>query len=194
VFGDLGIAPYGFCYANAIIEADCGGPFAGLTVAEFLDLANKVVAGKTNVLNDYGATISDVNYTATCLNELHDDCDPFADYVLVGTLVPEKSPEGDRAYYKEATQILPKEFSLEQNTPNPFNPITEISFALPFAANVKLDIYNIMGQKVATLIDRSMDAGYHTVTWNANSVASGMYFYRLQAGSFAETKKMLLLK
>ncbi len=89
---------------------------------------------------------------------------------------------------------LPAEFSLGQNYPNPFNPITEISFGLPDAADVKLDIYNLMGQKVATLIDDRREAGHHVVQWDGSQVASGIYLYRLKAGSFTETKKMLLLK
>jgi hypothetical protein len=83
---------------------------------------------------------------------------------------------------------------LTGNSPNPFNPVTEISFDLPAASDVELEIYNIMGQKVTTLIDRYLEAGRHTVTWDAASVASGVYLYRLRVGDFVETKKMVLLK
>jgi len=89
---------------------------------------------------------------------------------------------------------LPKEFSLEQNRPNPFNPITEISFSLPTASDVHLDIYNIMGQRVATLVDGFLEAGRHTCIWDAGQAASGVYFYRLQAGTFTAGRKMILLK
>jgi hypothetical protein len=89
---------------------------------------------------------------------------------------------------------LPTEYSLHQNYPNPFNPITEISFALPNAANVKLEIFNIMGQRVATLVDQHLEAGNHSVTWDGSRVASGIYFYRFDAGDFVESKKMVLLK
>jgi hypothetical protein len=94
---------------------------------------------------------------------------------------------------------LPNRFVLYQNHPNPFNPTTEISFDLPNAANAKLEIYNIMGQRVATLVDRFTEAGTHSVTWNStddqgHQVASGIYFYRLDAGAFVDTKKMVLLK
>jgi hypothetical protein len=85
------------------------------------------------------------------------------------------------------------------NYPNPFNPTTEISFNLPVMTNVRLDVYNIMGQKVTTLVDGPMQPGPHSVTWNGmsdsgESVASGMYFYRLEAGNYSESRKMLLLK
>ncbi|MEW5795172.1 MAG: T9SS type A sorting domain-containing protein [Candidatus Zixiibacteriota bacterium] len=89
---------------------------------------------------------------------------------------------------------LPTEYSLSQNYPNPFNPITEIDFALPRASNVKLEIFNIMGQRVASLIDKHLEAGTHTVIWDGSHVASGVYFYRIEASDFVETKKMLLLK
>lgn len=94
---------------------------------------------------------------------------------------------------------LPTEFALGQNYPNPFNPTTDINFALPSAADVELSVYNLLGQKVTTLVNGSMPAGNHTVTWDGTSesggqVASGIYFYRISAGSFNETKKMMMLK
>lgn len=87
----------------------------------------------------------------------------------------------------------PQTFSLAQNYPNPFNPSTTISYSLPKAANVSLRIFNALGQAVATLVDAKREAGYHQVQWNAN-VPSGIYFYRLQAGEYVETKKMILLR
>jgi hypothetical protein len=94
---------------------------------------------------------------------------------------------------------LPTAFSLAQNMPNPFNPTTEIAFSLPAAAQVQLDILNIVGQRVRTLVDEFRAAGNHTVTWdskddNGNNVSSGVYFYRLRAGDYADTKKMVLMK
>jgi len=94
---------------------------------------------------------------------------------------------------------LPTSFGLSQNVPNPFNPTTQVSFALPKAAHVNLAIYNVLGQQVKTLVDGDMTAGYQTVTWDGtdrtgSQVASGVYFYKLRAGDFSDTKKMLLLK
>jgi len=94
---------------------------------------------------------------------------------------------------------LPTAFALSQNYPNPFNPVTEIGFSLPSASEVRLEVYNIAGQKVTTLVNSPMDAGEHQIQWDGKvdggeSVATGIYFYRLQAGDFVETKKMLLLK
>ncbi|MBU1319944.1 MAG: VCBS repeat-containing protein [candidate division Zixibacteria bacterium] len=95
--------------------------------------------------------------------------------------------------------ILPLNFALNQNHPNPFNPTTEISFSLPSDSYVKLEIHNIMGQRVTTLVDDYKQAGYHTVTWSGRddggaSVASGVYFYRIEAGEYSDCKKMLLMK
>jgi len=98
------------------------------------------------------------------------------------------------AYRQHNADNLPTEFALHQNYPNPFNPITEISFCLPNAVDVKLEIFNIMGQKVATVADRRFEAGNHTIEWNGSQVASGVYLYRLRAGDYVESRKMILLK
>ncbi|MBS4027499.1 MAG: T9SS type A sorting domain-containing protein, partial [Ignavibacteriales bacterium] len=93
------------------------------------------------------------------------------------------------------TKNEPREFSLEQNYPNPFNPSTAISFQLSAISNVTLKIYNVLGQEVVTLIhSRLMEEGKHEVTFDASNLPSGMYFYRLTAGSYVSTKKLLLLK
>lgn len=94
---------------------------------------------------------------------------------------------------------LPESYSLSQNIPNPFNPETMISYSLRSASQVKLIVYNVTGQEVATLVDEYKPAGSHTVRWRGLSdsgtqAASGIYLYRLEANDFSETKKMLLLK
>ena len=88
----------------------------------------------------------------------------------------------------------PTEFSLSQNYPNPFNPSTTIKFAIPTTSNVKLTIYNAIGKEIATLVNGSMEAGNHSVNWNASDNSSGMYFFKLEAGNFTATKKMMLIK
>ena len=90
--------------------------------------------------------------------------------------------------------IVPTNYTLRQNFPNPFNPNTVIEFNLPKAANVKIEVYNLVGQKIETLLNKSMPAGYHEVEFNPRNLASGIYFYRIEAGEFQDVKKMILLK
>ena len=89
---------------------------------------------------------------------------------------------------------LPPEFSLSEAYPNPFNPSTSIAFSLPSSGEVSLIIYNLMGQEVTKLVSGEIEAGYHKVQWDASSVSSGIYFYRLHVGDFIRTRKMVLLK
>ena len=95
---------------------------------------------------------------------------------------------------EQEIEEIPTSFSLAQNFPNPFNPITTIQFSLPQAGDVTLKIYNVLGEEVKTLVNEYKEIGNHSVQFNANNLASGMYLYRFQAGSFVETKKMILLK
>ncbi len=88
----------------------------------------------------------------------------------------------------------PQQIALSQNYPNPFNPTTNITFALPENINVRLDVYNILGQRVATLADGMYNAGTHTVQFDASRLSSGVYLYRLQAGNFTTNKTMMLVK
>ena len=89
---------------------------------------------------------------------------------------------------------LPNAFGLSQNYPNPFNPSTIIEFNLPSTSAVKLEVFNVLGQKVATLADGVLQAGHHSITFDASRFGSGMYFYRLDAGEFSETRKMTVMK
>ncbi len=89
---------------------------------------------------------------------------------------------------------LPKQFALQQNYPNPFNPTTVINYQLPVASNVSLKVYDVLGKEVMTLVNGRQEAGDYNVSLNAASLSSGVYFYRLQSGSFVETKKMMLVK
>lgn len=94
----------------------------------------------------------------------------------------------------EEVSETPKEFSLSQNYPNPFNPTSNIQFTLPQTAEVRLEVFNITGQLVSTLVSGKMSAGEHTVQFNAGNLASGVYIYRIRAGNFVQTKKMTLIK
>jgi parallel beta-helix repeat protein len=89
---------------------------------------------------------------------------------------------------------IPTVFSLAQNYPNPFNAQTKIRFVLPEPQDVQLMVYDLLGRRVETIIDEERQAGQHQVTWDASGHSSGIYFYRIEAGDFTETKKMILLK
>ena len=118
------------------------------------------------------------------------------DITLSGAIAKEVAGEDESA---TETANVPVDFSLGDAHPNPFNPSTTIEFGLPAAGQVKLEVFNTLGQKVRTLIDAYITAGTHSIEWNSaddsgNRVASGIYLYRIQAGDFSETKKMVLMK
>ncbi len=89
---------------------------------------------------------------------------------------------------------IPDVYFLSDNYPNPFNPTTLFKYGLPEDAHVVFEIYDVLGRRVETLLNEQQQAGYHEVTWNGDRFASGMYFVRMQAGDFGDTKKMVLLK
>jgi hypothetical protein len=94
----------------------------------------------------------------------------------------------------EEQTTQPTDFILSQNFPNPFNPSTKISWQLPVGSQQTLKIYDVLGNEIMTLIDEYKPAGRYEIEFNASTLPSGVYFYQLKAGSFVETKKMLLLK
>ena len=99
--------------------------------------------------------------------------------------------------YSKAIEVdfgVPKKFELSQNYPNPFNPTTTIRFNLPEAGNVKLTLFNILGQELQTLVNEFKESGVHTINFNASELNSGMYIYKIEAGTFVQTRKMTLVK
>ncbi|MBS1494459.1 MAG: T9SS type A sorting domain-containing protein [Bacteroidetes bacterium] len=90
--------------------------------------------------------------------------------------------------------IVPDNYSLEQNFPNPFNPTTTINYSLPVATDVSLKVYDALGNEVMSLVNGFKNAGTHSITMNASELTSGIYFYKLQAGNFVSTKKLTLIK
>jgi FlgD Ig-like domain len=128
----------------------------------------------------------------------HEDNEMMRPYNV--TLNPARAG-ADKGVIYEAAAIanVSETFALNQNYPNPFNPTTQITFQLPEASNVRLAIYNTLGQEVRTLVNSAFDKGPHSVTWDAsdnfgNRVASGIYIYRIESGSYVQQKKMMLLK
>jgi len=90
---------------------------------------------------------------------------------------------------------IPLTFELEQNYPNPFNPTTIINYELPITNYVEINIYNLLGQKIATLVNKKQNAGTYQVEWDASAFASGVYLYRIMTDNgYTETKKLILLR
>jgi len=110
------------------------------------------------------------------------------DTLDIAVLAKQPEPDDNRI------SSLPSEFALLANYPNPFNASTNIRFALPEASQVNLSVFDITGRTVATVSRGEFGAGYHTMTFDASALSSGVYFYRLEAGSYVETKKMVLMK
>lgn len=103
-------------------------------------------------------------------------------------------PLSDLTSIQDSPSPRPDAFALSQNYPNPFNPSTTINYSLPHSGNVKLTVYNILGSKVATIVDEYKPAGNYSVKFNASNLASGIYIYRLESGSYISAKKLILLK
>lgn len=139
----------------------------------------------------------DGNYWADSSETLISDVAEYSKNFTISCFLNVDPWEG--SITKIAGNLVPTEFSLSQNYPNPFNPTTMIKFGIPAEVDVRIDIYNILGQKVITLVDKKYQTGFHQVRWsglNSRSrlVSSGVYFYRIKAGKFVKTKKLTFLK
>jgi hypothetical protein len=107
-----------------------------------------------------------------------------------------KDPQKNKIEKRDSTELISSfsSFKLQQNYPNPFNPTTIIEFTIPVETHVKLIVYNMLGNEVATLMDGVKPAGNYTVKFNGSSLSSGVYLYRLQTDYFTATKKLTLIK
>ncbi|MCH8567932.1 MAG: carbohydrate binding domain-containing protein [Balneolales bacterium] len=160
---------------------------------QFLELEQTIpVSGEWTELNfDVSSASADISYDRIVLIfDLGTVGDGSADFTWFFDNIDYGIPTNTGNEFAD----IPTEFALGQNYPNPFNPTTQIQFALPENSQVRLDVFNLMGQRVATLVNESMSAGTHTATFDGASLASGLYLYRLQAGTNVITKKMMLVK
>jgi hypothetical protein len=157
-----------------------------------LQIGEGVIANLVFEVKD--ASISDISIEQTVVEEPYHALS-FVHHNQDGNIVV-TSPEFNSTSVSLSNSVdgIPESFELQQNYPNPFNPSTQISYSLPNAGNVTLEVYNVLGQKVMTLVDGQMDAGVHIVEFDGSNLASGMYFYRIDTESFSETKKMVMLK
>ncbi len=170
---------------------------SGLIGTVFLSIASGATPGTTSPIDSINidTAASDGGPTAHIWKKVHASDQSgtaifLPDYQPGGVVI--KSPTGTVAGAEASG--LPSTFSLSQNYPNPFNPSTVIEFDLPLAGPVRLEVFNILGQKVLTLIDRRLPAGSHQVDFDATDFPSGIYFYRLSYDEIRLTRKMTLVK
>ena len=172
-------------------------PDPNLYCVHFVDASNGWISGGAGGIlhtSDGGITWANQGYVGNGMNfsiQMYDTKIGWmvGDYYIYytktgGVIVSVDVPDASR---------VPRQCTLEQNYPNPFNPSTVIRYDLPKSVDVSLRIFNALGQEVALLLNEQKEPGYYQTTWNAN-VPSGIYFYRLQAGQYVETKKAILLK
>jgi hypothetical protein len=179
--------------ASPVENATVAGHWSGLTsdLDNGITNASGTVALNSDRINDTGTftfTVDNVTgcqYNPSLNNETSDSIDNLSKTAAGGA--------------ENELTAIPSEFRLLQNHPNPFNPETEIRFQLPEANHVVLRVYDILGQEIRRLADKTYEAGYYSITWNAKDnagspVSSGIYLYQIQAGSFRQVKKMSLMR
>ncbi len=157
---------------------------------------------KTGVITDYPIALSSVSFPISVSMKKHPDTDlrlsvrtDQAEYDLNGNGTV-RLPQATSNLTLRVVRIspLPEQFILHQNYPNPFNPSTVIKYSLPASSFVTLRIYNLEGKEIATLVKEAQQPGEYQITWNADQVPSGMYFYRVDIGTTRMTKKMLIVR
>jgi hypothetical protein len=187
------LCPYIVANGSGSIPADVLTALSNLglpdDVGGLLELANRALAG----LPTGGATVTQINDAVDAINNVFDEC---ATLIFCGEAPP---PVNLGISAASAAKAVPFDFALEQNYPNPFNASTRIGFTLAEDAMVDLAVYNVLGQRVATLMEGLQSAGQHEVVWNGatdhgRTVATGVYFYRLAVAGSIHTRKMFLLK
>ena len=178
-----------------------------LAMSHYYALLLNISSGRINtydIVSDDGATAAQA---VLYISQLLETGDPYDTKLALGLAravnwewcilppgwIPLSTPH---IAFKAGNEVaaLPTEFDMGQNFPNPFNPSTSIQLSLPKTSQVHLDIFNLLGQKVTTLVDRTMPAGFHTITWDATGRATGVYFYRLTTDEYTVSRKMVLIK
>jgi len=196
---DYNVGPYTYCISadenlfSACSSYDMGAVSLGVMAPDgtgmgYVAFANETATSKSGPFIVDGGTPYDGIYND---NTSARDTDP--DYP--GTwFIAQDSIKGTITYQIGVADAAPAAAALEQNAPNPFNPTTTISYTLADAGEVTIDVFNVAGQKVDTLVNEFKEAGRHSVVWNGSDLSAGVYFYTIKSGDFTKTMKMTLLK
>ena len=147
--------------------------------------------GSTDITLTVDASALSTGYYNAFIYVMSNDPDDGSVFIPLGLTVTGMGSQDEA--------LLPKEFALHQNYPNPFNPTTSVRYDLPDNENVTIIIYDMLGRQVKQLVDSYQEAGFKSIIWNATNdfgkpAANGVYLYKIQAGDFIQTKKMVLLK
>ena len=153
---------------------------------ESWNIISRIDDGAGNTDNRFGWLSDGISLTS-CVGHVNDINNCYRD---PGKAFSIKLPTDVNDY----SSILPKNFILSQNYPNPFNPTTTINYSAPKSGFVSIKVYDVLGREVATLINENKPAGNYSIQFNSGNLVSEVYFYRMQAGDFIQTKKLILLK
>ncbi len=164
---------------------------------------NNIYAGTYDygvyVSNDYGTTWTKRNDGLSVGGSMQYDLCIFNNYIFAGvgfggTMGVYRRPLSQLTNINSVSNEIPNEFSLSQNYPNPFNPVTKITFSIPTTQNISIKVYDELGKEVDILVNEQLNPGKYEAVWSANRFSSGIYYYKLTAGNFSQTNKMILLK
>jgi hypothetical protein len=202
IFERVGLTSSPACYAAFTVPCFCDASknsvFEGMTVQRFLALADSAVGGISGIEGSHEFTLSEITSTASCLNQAFAGCGTSGSSSLQTLFLPTReAEEGIQA--EEVRGDTPARFAVTQSFPNPSNPCATIVVALPREGRVTVEIYDIAGRHLTTLLSDHRDAGYHSVPWPGSDergrpVASGVYFCRVRFGDEADVKKMIVLR
>lgn len=193
----VNLVPYGSTYSCNLCHTAGGG-----TPRNSFGQSVEAITG-SNEISFWGATLAATDSDADGFTngiELQDSAGTWTS----GSSNPGNSslvthPGDNSDFPATSLSLVPVEYKLGNNYPNPFNPFTVISYDLPLFSDVHIDVYNILGEKICDLVNESQTAGVHTVAWNGqddlgNTMNSGLYFYRLRSGNYSKVKRMVMIK
>ncbi len=168
-----------------------------LRAVNFIDANNGTIIGGNKILKTTNGGLNWIEQNSGTTNALNsvffiDSLNGWA--VGEGGTILQTTNGGVSYIEEEKFDEVPIEFLLSQNYPNPFNPSTRIKYSVPQSSNVVIKFFDVLGNEIETLVNEEKPTGTYEITWYAEQLPSGVYFYRIQAGKFLKTKKMVLMK